>query len=115
MGEEEATALVRAVMHPPKLTNLYLDNNPLGRGVTELIKCLRSSPPLLSMLHLKRVQLTKKEATELCALANEKKGHFWESDYHVSFSFVICIISARNTQELNFLLDENEPFFKGAV
>ena len=100
MGKEEVTALARALMYLPKLTNLYLDKNPLGRGVTELIRCLRSSPPLLSMLRLEQVQLTREEATELCALAIETQGPFWRSDYYVSFSFVICIINACNTQEL---------------
>ena len=100
MGEEEVTALARVLVYVPELKFLVLDRNPLGRGVTELIKCLRSSPPLLSMFHLKQVQLTKKEATELCALAIETQEPLWESDYHVSFSFVICIINACNTQEL---------------
>ena len=100
MGEEEVTALAHVLVYVPKLKFLVLDRNPLGRGVTELIKCLRSSPPRLFKLGLEQVQLTKKEATELCALANEKKGDIWKSDYDVSFSFVICIICARNTQEL---------------
>ena len=52
------------------------------------------------MLLLEQVQLTKKEATELRALANERQGSSWTSDYHVSFSFVLCIINACNTQEL---------------
>ena len=100
MGEEEVTALAHVLVYVPELKYLKLDKNPLGRGVTELIKCLRSSPPLLFELSLEQVQLTKKEATELCALANEKKGNWWMSDYHVSFSFVLCIINACNTQEL---------------
>ena len=119
MGEEELTALAHILVNVPELELLWLGKNPLGRGVTELIKCLRSSPRL-SDLRLEKVQLTKKEATELCTLANERNllGYPWrsfphvmsfatnkwnmylESDYHVSFSFVICIINARNTQEL---------------
>ena len=98
MGEEEVTALARALVYLPKGIDLYLSKNPLGRGVTELIKCLRSSPLCLSLV-LSRVGLTKKEATELCTLANET-GIRLSTDYHVSFSFVICIINARNTQEL---------------
>ena len=98
MGEEEVTALALVLVYVPELEFLALDRNPLGRGVTELIKCLRSSPQL-PVLRLAEVQLTKKEATELCTLANEKHLNL-ESDYHVSFSFVICIINARNTQEL---------------
>ena len=118
MGVQELTALAHILVNVPELELLSLGNNPLGRGVTELIKCLRSSPQL-SDLRLKKVQLTKKEATELCTLANERNflmapwmsfPHFtsfltnkWnmylKSDYHVSFSFVIPIINARNTQE----------------
>ena len=98
MGEEEVTALAHVLVNVPELKFLSLERNPLGRGVTELIKCLRSSPQL-PVLRLAEVQLTKKEFTELCKLKNEKHL-ILESDYHVSFSFVICIINARNTQEL---------------
>ena len=98
MGEEEVTALVRVFVCLPELRFLYLDKNPLGRGVTELIKYLRSNQRLY--LDLSMIQLTKKEATELCTLANERPSGGLFTDYHVSFSFVICIINARNTQEL---------------
>ena len=99
MSEEEVTALAHVLVYVPELNYLVLDGNPLGRGVTELIKCLRSSPRLL-YLSLREVQLTKKEASELCTLANERDVTLW-SDYHVvSFFFVICVINARNTQEL---------------
>ena len=101
MGEEEVTALAHVLVYVPKLETLFLDKNPLGREVTELIKCLRRrSRARLFIFGLRQVQLTREEATELCALANEKKASFWKSDYHVSFSFVICIINACNTQEL---------------
>ena len=119
MGVEEVTALAHRLVNVPELKFLSLGNNPLGRGVTKLIRCLRNSPQL-SDLSLEKVQLTKEEATELCTLANERNHlmdpwrsfpHFtsfvtnkWnmylKSDYHVSFSFVIPIIDARNTQEL---------------
>ena len=97
MGEDEVIGLARALVYLPELSFLRFDKNPLGRGVTEPIKCLRSNPrvPWVSLCH---VQLTKKEATELCTLANERDIRLF-SDYHVSFSFVICIINARNTQE----------------
>ena len=118
MGVEEVTALAHRLVNVPELKFLSLGNNPLGRGVTKLIRCLRNSPQL-SDLSLEKVQLTKEEATELCTLANERNHlmdpwrsfpHFtsfvtnkWnmylKSDYHVSFSFVIPIINARNTQE----------------
>ena len=101
MGEEEVTALAHVLIYVPKWMELSLNKNPLGRGVTKLIKCLRSSPWVhrIPGLHLSVVQLTKKEATELCTLANERVM-FLDSDYHVSCSFVICFINARNTQEL---------------
>ena len=98
MGEEEVTALARALVYLLELDFLSLNKNLLGRGVTELIKCLRSDPQVPDLCLL-MVQLTKKEATELCALANEREMVLY-SDYHVSFSFLICIINARNTQEL---------------
>ena len=83
--------------------------------MTELIKCLRSSPwvPPVAWLYLRQVQLTKKEATELCTLAKER-GMLFRSDYHVSCSFVICFIKMLVTPR-NLLVDEKEPFFKGAV
>ena len=89
MGEEEVTALAHVLVYVPELEYLKLDKNPLGRGMSELIKCLRSSPQF-SDLRLAQVQLSKKEVTELCTLANERNMHL-ESDYHVSFSFEICI------------------------
>ena len=98
MGEEEVTALAHVRIYVPELVFLKLDKNPLGRGVIELNKCLRSGPRLPT-LSLEQVQLTKKELTELFTLAKERDMNLW-SDYHVSFSFVICIINARNTQEL---------------
>ena len=101
MGEEEVTVLAHVLIYVPKLTSLSLRKNPLGRGVTELIKCLRSSPLVLRnhSLDLCAVQLTKKEATELCTLANEREMGY-PSYYLVSCSFVICFINARSTQEL---------------
>ena len=97
IGEEEVTALAHALVYVPKLETLFLDENLLGRGVTELINCLRSGPQLY-FLTLKGVQLTKKEATELCTLSKERDLRSLWSDY-VSFSFVIYVVNARNTQE----------------
>ena len=102
MCEEEVTALAHVLVYVPELKHLSLDKNPLGRGVPELIKCLRSSqsPGLRLELTLTQVQLTKKEATELCAFANERNTALLTSDYQVSFFFVIYIITVRDTQEL---------------
>ena len=102
IGEEEVTAVGQVLVYVPELTLLWLGKNQLGRGAAGLIKCLRSSPQFpVPGLSLTQVQLTKKEATELFALAKER-DMFLKSDYHVSFSFVICIINACNTQELPF-------------
>ena len=99
MGEEEVTALAHVLAYVPELEFLLLHKNPLGRGVTELINCVSKSRHLVNVT-LTQVQLTKKEATALFALASERDDMLLESDYHVSFSFVICIINARNTHEL---------------
>ena len=98
MGEKEVTALAHVLVYLPELSHLSLDQNPLGRGVTELIKCLRSSLQLRE-LSLEQVELTKIEATKLFALT-KRRALSLSSDYHVSFSFVIYIINACNTQEL---------------
>ena len=90
ISEEEVTALAHALVCAPKLMYLELAKNPLSRGVSELIKCLGSKSQLHS-LYLREVQLTKQEATELCTLANERNIVYFNSDYHVSFSFVIYI------------------------
>ena len=99
MGEEEVTALAHVLVHVPELRDLKLDSNPLGRGVTELINCLRSGSQV-HFLTLEKVQLTKKQATELFILAKERNLLSLRTDYHVSFSFVICVINARNSHEL---------------
>ena len=97
MGEEEVTALAHVLIYVPNEMELWLDENPLGRGLTELIKCLKSGLRLRG-LHLRRVQMTEKEAAELSTLRKERRMNF--SSSRVSFSFVICFINARNTQEL---------------
>ena len=106
MGEEEVTTLAHELVYVPFLS---LSKNALGRGVTELINCLRSSLQL-AYLGLAHVQLTKKEATELFSLANET-NMFLESDYHVSFSFLICMLMLVISR--NFLVDVKEPSSKG--
>ena len=119
MGEEEVTALAHVLVYVPELECLWLDKNPLGRGVIELFKCLsQSNSGQLHNLGLDEVQLTKKESTELCTLANERHM-IMRSYYHVSCSFVICIYFIFQLLILviamNFLVDEKELFFKGAV
>ena len=81
MGEEEVTALAHALKYIPQLTDLDLDDNPLGRGIGELTKHLKSTPRLRS-LRLQSVRMTRKEAKDLCTEALPTRI-FLDTDYHV--------------------------------
>ena len=81
MGEDEASALARALKDVPELSNLYLGWNPLGRGVRDLVQHL-SSVPKLKYLSLFSVQMTKTEIEELCTAVNGR-GITLFTDYHV--------------------------------
>ena len=81
MGEEEVTALARALKYVPKLRALVLHNNPLGRGIGELTKHLKSTPRLRT-LRLQSVRMTRKEAKDLCTEALPTRI-FLDTDYHV--------------------------------
>ena len=81
MGEDEASALDRALKDVPKLRNLDLGGNPLGRGVRDLVQHL-SSVPKLEYLSLFSVQMTKTEIEELCT-AVKGRGITLFTDYHV--------------------------------
>ena len=81
MGEDEASALARALKDVPELSNLYLGWNPLGRGVRDLVQHL-SSVPKLEYLSLFSVQMTKTEIEELCTAVNGR-GITLLTDYHV--------------------------------
>ena len=86
MGKKQVSALARALKHVPKLRNLNLDNNPLGRGVRVIIQHL-SSVPELRVLSLIGVKMTKAEAEDLVAV------HAVISDYHVSVLFLLIFVS----------------------
>ena len=82
MGEREVTAVARALKDIPELTTLNLSHNPLGRGVGELIKHLKSVPRLL-FLELSSVKMTRKEASDLCtAVVPLIGGLSLDTDYH---------------------------------
>ena len=82
MGEREVTAVVRALKDTPELEVLDLSHNPLGRGVGELIKHLKSVPRLL-FLELSSVKMTRKEASDLCtAVVPLIGGLSLDTDYH---------------------------------
>ena len=81
MGEDEASALARALKDVPELSNLDLGWNPLGRGVRDLVQHL-SSVSKLEDLCLPRVHMTKTEIEELCT-AVKGRGITLFTDYHV--------------------------------
>ena len=85
MGEREVTSLACALKDTPELESLDLSHNPLGRGVGELIKHLKSVPRVRS-LTLSSVPMTRKEASDLYTAVLPLTGHavFVTTDYHVS-------------------------------
>ena len=81
MGEEEVAALAHALKYVPQLRTLELFHNPLGRGIGELTKHLKSTPRL-RVLRLTSVRMTRKEAKDLCTEALPTRI-FLDTDYHV--------------------------------
>ena len=83
MGEREVTSLACALKDTPELESLDLSHNPLGRGVGELIKHLKSVPRVRS-LTLSSVPMTRKEASDLyTAVSPLTGGIVLNTDYHV--------------------------------
>ena len=81
MGEDEVTALAHALKYVPQLRELVLFLNPLGRGIGELTKHLKSTPRLRTLI-LQCVRMTRKEAKDLCTEALSTRI-FLNTDYHV--------------------------------
>ena len=83
MGEREVTAVARALKDTPELRELDLSRNPLGRGLSELIKHLKSVPRERLYLNLSSVTMTRKEASDLCtAVGRLTGGIVLKTDYH---------------------------------
>ena len=91
MGEEEVSALARALKYVPELEKLDLGSNPLGRGVSVLIQHLSSIPELWD-LDLMYVEMTKKEAEALCTAVRGTDSALF-TDYHVSVLFLLTFVS----------------------
>lgn len=94
MGEEEATAVARALKDLPELEKLNLSKNPLGHGITELSRHLRSVSKL-THLFLTEVHMTREEASELCTAVRGKEIYL-DTDYHVRFFFFFCFFTFMN-------------------
>ena len=91
MGEEEATAVARALEDLPELEKLNLSKNPLGHGITELSRHL-SSVSKLTHLFLTEVHMTREEASELCTAVRGKEIYL-DTDYHVRFFFFFTFMN----------------------
>ena len=96
MGEEEVTALAHALKYVPQLRDLELFSNPLGRGIGELTKHLKSAPRL-RVLRLQSVRMTRKEAKDLCTEALPTRI-FLDTDYHVRVPVYLQFNVRYNTQ-----------------
>ena len=86
MGEDEASALARALKDAPELISLILGFNPLGRGVRDLVQHLSSVPKLI-FLNLDGVPMTKTELKMLFSALTGREITLY-TDYHVSVSFL---------------------------
>ena len=64
MGEEEVTALALSLKNVTQLSELNLELNPLGHGISELAKHLHNVPDL-KKLHLNNTQMGEEEVTAL--------------------------------------------------
>ena len=81
MGEDEASALARALKDVPELIDLDLGWNPLGRVVRDLVQYL-SSVPKPEYVSLFGVQMTKTEIEELCTAVKGRDIALF-TDYNV--------------------------------
>ena len=90
MGEDEASALARALKDAPELRYLSLMSNPLGRGVRDLVQHL-SSVPKLKSLDLDGVPMTKTGLKMLFSALNGREITLY-TDYHVSVSFLFHLV-----------------------
>ena len=82
MGEEEASALARALKDVPELSNLDMAHNALGHGIIELAKNLNSVPNLTE-LDLKNTNIGEDEAS---ALTHALKDVPERSDLNLGFN-----------------------------
>ena len=90
MGEDEVTAVARALKGLPALKLLNLSCNPLGRGVCELTLHL-SSIPHLGELSLEGIKMTEEDARKLRKAAQDG-GFDVFVDCPVSLSIFILFV-----------------------
>ena len=86
-----AAVIARSLHQAPDLRHLNLSENPLGEGVSVLIQHL-SRVPHLETLWLSEVKMTKQQVNDLSAAVRQSNISWLETQYHVSFVIVVCII-----------------------
>ena len=86
-----AAVIARSLHQALGLQWLDLSENPLGEGVSVLIQHL-SRVPHLERLKLSDVKMTKQQVNELSAAVRQSYISFFNTQYHVSFVIVVCII-----------------------
>ena len=86
-----AAVIARSLHQAPRLHTLNLSKNPLGEGVSVLTQLL-SRVPHLKWLTLRNVKMTKQQVNELSAAVRQINMHWLNTEYHVSFVIVVCII-----------------------
>ena len=86
-----AAVIARSLHQSPSLKHLNLSENPLGKGVSVLTQHL-SRVPHLQRLYLSDVKMTKQQVNELSAAVRQSNIHLFDTNYHVSFVIVVCII-----------------------
>ena len=100
MGEDEASALVRALKDVPELSYLRIGCNPLGRGVRDLVQYLSSVSKVKEdlSLYLEDVEMTKTEFQELCTVVSRR-------DITVSTNYHVSVFLLFHSVVSNFYLD----------
>ena len=86
-----AAVIARSLHQSPGLEHLNLSENPLGKGVSVLTQHL-SRVPHLDRLYLSDVKMTKQQVNDLSAAVRQSNISRLDTEYHVSFVIVVCII-----------------------
>ena len=86
-----AKVIARSLHQAPSLRHLNMSENPLGKGVSVLTQHL-SCVPHLERLWLSKVKMTKQQVNELSETVRQNNINWLNTEYHVSFVIVVCII-----------------------
>ena len=89
----KSAAIISNSLHKvPNLISFNLSVNPLGEGVSVLIKHLRCVPHLKSLM-LYFVMMTKEQVHDLTTAVRQSNISLLRSSYHVSFSILSQFVS----------------------